>query len=241
MKIDGWDIADADARQWNVTPGFHSVKNTSDWARGSPVPVMIKNEIGFKRIKIVLLVKKSGGRQAIIERCSEILSHLLEPVELELDWFDHKFFGVLAKDPVHNEKAMRFWHTLTLEFDCYEYAEEIPVTTSGAKTMLISNPGNILTPAIIEVTPQIGVASIVLTGICRDPNTGEDMPVTIRELVTGKTVILDGETGLITEDGKLKAKDVDIWALPALLPGDNRITLNSEWMDITVRFRPRFM
>lgn len=237
--INGWDISNADARQWNVTPGFHSVKNDSEWDRGSPNPVLFKNDIGFKPIKVKLLVKKAGGRQAILGRCSEILSHLLGPADLELDQFAHKFCGILTKHS-HEEKCMERWHVLTLEFDGYEYDKEESIQTfSGMADFTVKNAGNTMTPAVIEITPQIGAAEIKLSGICHDRHTGEDLPVAVRELETGKKVILDGTTGLFTQDGELK--DVDIWGLPALLPGDNRILVDNSRMDITVRFHPRFM
>lgn len=175
----------------------------------------------------------------ILDRCSQILSHLLEPTELTLDGFEHKFYGILKKH-THSENVMRRWHTLTLEMECYEFGEEISQAFSKEKEFTVENSGNILTPAVIEITPQVGAASITLTGICRDANTGEDLPVAISELETGKTVTLDGETGLITQDGELKT-DIEIWGLPTLLPGENKITVDNEWMDIAVRFRPRFM
>lgn len=239
MLIGTWDISEADARQWNVTPGFHSVSNDSEWVRGSPLPAMFKNEIGFKPLKIVVLVKTDGGRQAILDRCSQILSHLLEPAELTLDRFEHKYYAILTKH-THEETVMKRWHKLILEFNCYEFGDAIAQTVSGATNITISNPGNILTPAVVEITPQIGVASITLTGICRDVNTGIDLPVVINNLETGKAVTLDGETGLVLQEGALKS-DVEIWNLPALLPGENKITVTSNRMDITVRFRPRFM
>lgn len=239
MLINGWDISEADARQWNVTPGFHSAQNDSEWGRGSPDPVLFKNDIGFKPLKVTVLVKRAGGRQAILNRCSEILSRLLEPVDLELDWFDHKFYGILTKHS-HDEKCMNHWHVLTLEFDGYEYDKEESVQSfSGTADFIVNNAGNILTPAIIEVTPQIGAAEIKLSGICHDRHTGEDLPVAIRDLTTGDKVVLDGESGLFTQNGELK--DVDIWGVPVLLPGDNRILVSNSRMDITVRFHPRFM
>lgn len=239
MLIGTWDISEADARQWNVTPGFHSISNDSEWVRGSPAPAMFKNEIGFKPLKIVVLIKNDGGRQVILERCSKILSHLLEPTELTLDGFEHKFYGILTKH-THEETVMKRWHKLTLEFNCYEFGNEIAQTASSVTDITINNPGNILTPAVIEITPQVGAASIILTGVCRDTNTGADLPVVINELETGKVIALDGESGLITQDGSLKT-DVEIWSLPTLLPGENKITVTSNRMDIAVRFRPRFM
>lgn len=241
MRIDGWDISNADARQWNVTPGFHSVKNESEWSRGSPEPVLMDCEIGFKPITIGLLVKKEGGRQKILARCSDILSRLLRPVELELDGFEHNFYGVLTKHS-HAEKVKERWHVLTLTFDVYEHAKtEFVQTFSGSMNISIVNDGNIITPATIEVTPQIGAASIKMTGICRDKYTGEDLPVEIRNLIAGESVILNGVDGIMTQAGALKAGDVDIWGVPSLIPGANKITVNNNRMDIKVKFYPRYM
>ncbi len=246
MKLNGWDILNADAKQWNVTPGFHSVKNSSEWNRGSPV--MLDGEMGFKTIVVTLLIKRDGGRQALLSRCSEILSRLLIPVEIELDDFEHNFYGVMTKHsltenplnimPVKYNRASK----LTLTFDGYEYAKTESVQTfSGSTAFTVNNGGNIVTPAIVEITPQVGAASIEVTGICQDHNTGEDLPVVIRELATGKTVTLDGVAGLFTQEGKLKSGDIDIWERPALLPGENKITVDNNRMDITVKFHPRFM
>lgn len=244
MKINGWDISNANAKQWNVTLGHHSVSNNSEWVRGSPVPAIFGNELGFKSLKIVFLVF-GENREDILNNRSILLSHLIEPAELSLDGFLHKFYGVLTKI-TPEETVMRRWHKLTLEFNCYEYATQadgtpFSVSASGAQTITVSNQGNILTPAILEITPQIGTSAIRLSGICREPETGNDLPVTVRELTTGNTVILDGESGLITQNGEIKSADVDIWALPTLLPGSNTITVDSDRMDLTIKFRPRFM
>lgn len=247
MKINGWDIADAGAQQHNVAPGFRSISNNSEWARGHPEPVLFGNTTGFKTLKITLLIKANRDRQKILNQCSEILAHLLEPVDLELDGFEHKFYGVLKKHTLEenplNIPFVKYNRAskLTLEFDCYEYGEEEAKVGSGATELVIQNQGNVLTPAVIEITPQIGAASIALTGICRNTDTGEDLSVTIANLETGKTVILDGESGLFTQDGELKAADIEIWAAPSLVPGENKITINNDRMDVVVRFRPRFM
>lgn len=240
MKIDGWDIAQADARQWNVTPGFHKMKNDSEWIKGSYEPVMMRNEIGFKPLTVRILIKADGGRQAILARGSEILAHLVEPVDLELDGFPHRYHAVLTGQK-YEETAMQRFHALALDFDCYEYGEEVSASYSGETSIAVDNPGNIITPATIEITPQIGVMKIVLAGFCRDPVTGADMPITVQNLETGKKVVIDGKTGLVTQDGALKAADVEFWNIPTLLPGANNITVDSNRMDIAVRFHPRFM
>lgn len=251
MKINGWDIGNAGAKQWNVTFANNSINNESEWTRGSPAPVLMKNEIGFKTIKIALLVKENG-RENILGKVSGILAKLMDPTELELDGYSHHFKGILSKhsleeNPLNirnvfkNRAAM-----LNLEIEGYEYAVDeggsaYQVSASGQEQITVTNQGNLITPAVIEITPQIGVATLEITGICRNPGTGEDLPVTVRNLVTGKKIILDGESGLMTEDGELKAEDIDIWDIPTLLPGKNTITLDSDRMNVTVKYYPRYM
>ncbi|MFR2212921.1 MAG: phage distal tail protein [Ruminococcus sp.] len=106
---------------------------------------------------------------------------------------------------------------------------------------VVTNPGNIRTPCMVEITPKVGMEQLTITGINRNLDTGENLRVVIRSLTANSTVILDGESGKITENGANKAADVDIWSLPILLPGETRITLDSTWTDMTVKYRPRFM
>ena len=86
-----------------------------------------------------------------------------------------------------------------------------------------------------EVAPAQNPALADWTGAAaEEPDAAKE----IRKLINA---ILDGETGKITEAGVNKSADVDIWSLPVLGPGTNRITLDSTWMDIKVKYRPRFM
>lgn len=239
MKINSFDISQCKARQLNVTMEHNEIKNDSEWVRGSPIPAFLKNTIGFKPCKVVVLVK-GKDRDEILENRSNILSRLLEPTTLTLDGFDHKFYGILTKHSITEDSIKRF-HRLTLELSGYEIDDEIPSSFSSTTTFTVENPGNIITPAIIEITPQIGISTLTISGLCRDPETGEGQDITIRELSTGKKIVIDGELGFMTEDGANKFKDIDLWELPTLLPGANNITCSTKNIAVTIRFRPRFM
>ena len=241
MQINGIDISRWHARQWAVSIGNHAITNNSEWNRGSPDPFLIGGTVGFKIIKVTLLIKDSTREAMTMDR-SNIVAALMEPVDIALDGFAHKFRVVLSKDASVEETIsyrQDLWHKLTLELQGYEYGSEISVTGSGSLT--VNNPGNIATPAILEITPTIGSASITVSGICRDPDSKNDFPVTIKNLVTGKKVVIDGENGLVTQDGALKAGDVDFWEAPILFPGTNKITCSNSNMKMTVKFKPRFM
>ena len=252
MKINDWDISGANAKQWNVVPGFSEIENESEWQRTSPLPYFSSNFTGFKTIQITFLVY-GNGRNEILQNCSLLLSKFLEPVKLELDGFQNKFYGIMVKNDFTENTLNRLRLTsnrlskVTVEFNCYEYAEKMDgspfsESVSGNGETIITNPGNICTPAIVEITPQLGMGELTITGITSDPITREELPVTVRNLTGNKTITLNGETGEWTEDGTEKTSDdIDIWALPSLLPGANHITLSSQRVDLAVKFRPRFM
>ena len=237
MLIGEWDISNARAKQWNVSVGSHALSSDSMWDSGSVVPVMFRNKIGFKTLSVTLLVY-GDDRQGILNNRSLVLSHMIEPVQLTLDGFANYFYGILTK-ATPEETAMNRWHKLTLEFNCYECGSEVVLMSSGTDTMSVSCTGNIETPAVIEITPQIDISALTVYGICKDRNTKEDLPVVISNLKKGKKIVLDGEIGIFTQDGA--TGDIDIWEMPSLDPGDNTITTDNIWVDIMVRFRPRFM
>lgn len=69
---------------------------------------------------------------------------------------------------------------------------------------------------------------------------GNAEDIVIRNVTKGCSITIEGETGIITQDGKTKIEDVDIWALPSLQPGINVIETNGEFMEITVIYYPRY-
>lgn len=239
MKINEKDISLWCARQWNVDIGHNEVKNDSEWVRGSPIPAFFHNTIGFKDIKITLLVK-GNSRSEIEKRRSDIVSNLIQPAVLSLDGFEHKFQVIFNKSSVTESSITRF-HQLILEFKGFEFGDEITLQYKGIDAFTIMNPGNLITPLIIQITPQVGASSITCNGLCRNLETGEIQIITIKELTTGKNILLDGESGLMTEDGQNKFKDIELWELPTLMPGENEVTFSTKNIEVVIKFRPRFI
>lgn len=241
MQINGIDISRWHARQWAVTIGNHAITNSSEWDRGSPDPFLIGSTIGFKTINVTLLIKDSSREIMTMDR-SNIVAALLEPADITLDGFSHKFRVVLSKDASVEETIsyrQDLWHKLTLELQGYEYGSQISKT--GLNKLEIVNPGNLKTPAVLELLPSISTIPVTIRGICVDSATGEDEPITVKGLSTNKKVIIDGETGLITQEGVQKSGDVELWELPALVPGLNIITCDNANITMTVKFKPRYM
>lgn len=229
MYINEIDIQRFCARQVNVTIGNHTITNVSQWPRGNLTPVLGSGYIGMKPLKVVLSVK-GAGREEICNNVSKILALLIEPVELRLDKFSHRFRVVLKKN-THAEVSIRRWHTLTLEFEGYELGYEEGVIVTGTDVTLV-NDGNLATPCVIEVTPDTDLEELKLTGL--------SSPVTIYNLTAGKTVVIDGEDGLFLEEGTNKFPDMEIEELPYLQPGENTITASTS-VTMVIKYSPRYM
>ena len=239
MTIGGWDVSQADARQWNVAAGHPVISNQSEWGIIAPHPFLTKSYYGFRDLAVTLLVKTDGGRQVLRKRCSDIISHAIDPCELILDKFQNRFYGFL-KSVDHQETSMRHWHVLTLQFQAYEYAPLETVTKSRVTSFTLTNAGNIVTPVRLEITPLVSTAEVTLGGLCVD-QTGKSRDIVISNTTTNKVIVLDGETGLFTEDGVNKSGDIEIWGLPAILPGSNTITVSSAFMTLTIKYKPRYI
>lgn len=236
MKINNTDVSAFNAKQFNFQYEHNALTNDSEWPPGAVTPYLSKNSVGFAVFTVTLVVK-GAGREEIRRNCSSILSLLTGPVDLTLDGFSQtKFRGILTGH-TEEERSLRAYHLLRLTFNGYEYGEAVTVT--GASSLTVNNPGNIISPGIVTITPRIGAASIQLTGICLDPVTGVDQPVTISTITNGKVIVLDGITGLITEDGA--AKEAEMWTLPAFKSGSTTVTCNNSNMDIAVEVLPLYI
>ncbi len=238
MKINGIDISEYSARQWNVMPEFSSLSNRSQWIEGAAAPLILKTGVGMKKIKVSVMLE-GENRDIIWSNARKLVAALLSPAEIQLDGFHNLYHAVLS-NASSAELSLQKFHKATLEFIGYEYGEEITASGEGNR-FYIENPGEIEAPAIIEITPLIGKTSLKIKGLVRDLYTQEDKPVIIKKLSQRKKIILDGEKGLFTEEGSNKMEDIDIWGLPTLRPGTNLIEVDQKDQEITVRFKPRYI
>lgn len=238
MRIDGEDIGKYGASQHNVTMEYSDISNGSEWNTGNLIPLMLPGAVGFKKIKVSVILKEES-RKKIWENGRKLVTRLMQPSVVELDGFSNYFYVVL-KNVQQAEKSIQRWHKTTLELEGYEYGEEITETTTKT-TLTVENPGELETPAMIEILPTIGKTALVITGAARNRFTGEDKPITVKNLFKDMKIVIDGESGVITEDGKNKFQDIELWELPSLKPGTNKITIDQEVAKLTVKFKPRYL
>lgn len=237
MTVDGQDVKEYGVQQWNLEHDYSQLSNESEWPDGAVSPLILPSTIGFKKIKATIMIRGSD-RKEIWEKAGKFIANLLTPREYSFDGFNgHYFYGYL-KNASQAETCLQRWHKATLELCGYEYGE-LTQADSEKNVITLTNAGTLLTPAIVKITPVINLTDITLTGLVRNATTREEKNITVKNLTNGKTVIIDGETGLITENGINKYSDVDLWDLPSLVPGINKITANKD-INITVQYKPRY-
>lgn len=241
MKLGSVDISKFNAKQFRVTFEQSELDNDTEWLRGAALPIWDNNFRKSKQIKTELLVYGSG-REAIRNNISNIVAACaLEPVEITLDGYSRKFKAQLKDASVDegSDAARRRYQHLTLTFEGYEHGDEVTTSGAGVSSLTVNNPGNVISPLILQITPTIGISSLAISGITRDSQSGAALTVTVDKLTTGNTVILNGVTGLVTESGSLK--EIDMWALPTLEPGSNTITFNSNRLNVTATVLPIYI
>lgn len=230
MTINGWDISTVGGRQWTVRRGYSQVSNKSEWTAGSATPVVLPSTLGFKTMQVVILIK-ALNKEAVQLGISTILAKLLEPADIVLDGMTRKFYGYLKGYSVNEATQRRSnpFHTLTLNMEGFEYSTQ--VSASGSSSITVNNPGTVEGPAVLTVVPTQAAGTITISGL------GDD--IKLKNVVSGTTYIVNGETGVIKAGNNLA--DMDIWTLPVIQPGSNTITLSSSFATATVAFKPRYM
>lgn len=234
MKIGNFDIADVDARQWTVVFGYSDIKSKSEWGDGMAIPYFTDTTHGFKTMKITIMIDGTD-RQDLLQKRSLILSKCLKPCEYTLDKYDRTFLGVLKKHS-GTELIMKRKHKLTLEIECIEQGEISEVDIYRQTRAIIQCNGNIDSPCTLEIIPVAGISSLTLTGLCRNAQR-EDLPIVITNLVPNQKIVINGPNGLLEHSGN---EVLDLWGIPMLVPGENIITSDSDWIDLKVIHRPRY-
>lgn len=101
-------------------------------------------------------------------------------------------------------------------------------------TLSIENIGTLPTPCILTLVPMDNIQSIVITGL-------SDNDIKLSSLKAGSTYIIDGENGIITENGVNNITKYNGWTLPYLKPGKNIIKItNLPQLTGTFSFTPRY-
>ena len=204
------------------------IEISSFWPKNALLP-FISAIKGYYYKRLDLEIELSGSPSDIEINKSRLIQALTS-ASVSFRKLDHVYTGVIAGASVGYQ--VLGYEVVGVEMLVYQHEDPQEVTINRTLEDMIFIGSNHDTPAVLEILPSVDVASVTITGFGRD--------IILLNLTAGKLITLDGEQGLVTEDGINKWPDYDSWGFPRLSPGENIIELSDDTLDITVRFSPRW-
>ena len=184
----------------------------------SMLPILIKRDMKPKRYDLVMDFISQND-------ISRFLTEAIDRFELRID-DGYVYTCYLDGVPsVQQEGVCSF--TLTLSLLVLQRGEE--------RRFTLKNGDNYIT---IKGTYKAGIRYEI------KPHYNGEITVggyTIRNIHSGKKIILDGESMLITEDGKNKYSDAMFTKFPSLEPGDHIITVSNTNADVVMYYSPVYL
>lgn len=244
MKVNGIDLKErygSKIRIGQQTIRERTIVNFTNWIDEADRPTQ-ENDPKFKffDVEAELIVIGTSKTEAELT-VSNIIADCRYG-SIELDNVELDLTGELKE--AEKEFKKRWVYALSLVFQAWEKSgSEVAVTVEDASSKEINVIGNRETPCIIELVPSGAITKYTIKGAARDPVTGEEEEIILKNLSAGKTVIIDGESCTVTENGANKYGEAEMWEFPTLLPGSNALTFISSSVpcNVTIKYKPRYI
>ena len=227
MYINNRNISEYNARVLDLKINPSDFEVNVFWSKNSLDPI-IDNDIKYKSKPLTVTLRLFGDRYEVARNKSNLVKDMtISSLRFNKLYNEYKGYitGVSLVDSKHS------FETLEVSMEVIEEEPEQKIDLNGETTLFAD--GNTETPCIIEFTPTKSLVNVTITGL------GED--ITINNLTKDKTVTIDGEKGLVLEEGENKWKDYDSWSFPKLSPGENNISINKVSIDATLSYKARWI
>ena len=240
MLVNGTDISVFHSTLLTKDIQTAEVTIFDDWLRQSLSPLYLGKQEKFKAIKLEFLIEDTSDYNCLTDIGNLIVQ--LEKCTLKFDDLAFYYNATIAnKDHASliqdgsyiAESPDNFAYTQNVELKAqYAYLPTVTITLTGT-SQTITVQGNLQTAVIVTLTPTINIASATLTGFGKS--------ITISNLHANIPVIIDGEQGLVTENGVNKFGDTDMWGFPTLQPSSNAVSISQSGIAVKIQYKPKFM
>ena len=231
MIINNINISEFGGKVQSKSFSDSPVVKSATWLLNAPKPLVIGENKGFKSLSLKLLFQGSS-RNDVNNKINSFMAQVSE-CDIKFKNLEH-YYHCYYESSNREETKIDEWLFVNINFICYEYDEEKTFNFNGLEEFTINNIGTDVTPAILEITPNINIANITIEGLADDP-------IIIKNLNVNKKIILDGELQKITVDGINKFSDTEMWDFPKLNPGIKLIKVNRNTCNIKIKYKPRFI
>lgn len=232
MRINGIDARTYKARQLNVKIQPPATAVNYDWNDGDMKPNVYKTE--EKAGELELTMYFVGKTKDEVMRCiSEFLMNFDTVALMELEGYRGTFYGIKKSASITDTLEARK-KKLTMKFDGYMYDREVQKVLKAEQTYTAQ--GTRRTPCTLVIENKTRqTQETTITGLSEDPITAA--------VPAQKTLIIDGDSGLVTIDGANGfASIVEMWEFPYMKKGNVIIRqTNTENVKVTVKYSPMWI
>jgi hypothetical protein len=151
---------------------------------------------------------------------------------LELDGYKGKYKGYMTADDYEKTIAKKRYK-LNIEFDGFFFDDELIIEFDGVTKGSFYMVGSRKAPCIVEVYAKTALTNYKITGL------GDD--IIVESLEAGKTVVIDGEKGLITASGINAFDSVDLWEFPQIDKKETTLTFANTNATVKIRYKPMWI
>lgn len=228
MKINNKNMSEFKGVLLSRKIGNANIQTIEDWDNGKLTPFRHSQYEKYTDVTCEIFINAENTQE--LETNKSLLIYYSKSAIIDFEDLDVYYEGYLeSNDNIEKAKGKNI---ITLTWQCqHAYSKKETVFNFNRQSSTtIQLTSTATTPCILEIKPSIDLVTASITGF------GED--ITIKNLTAGNKIIIDGEKGLVTENGQNKWPDYDSWGFPKLEPGINEI--NSD-IEITVKYKPRWL
>ena len=203
MKVNDIDISQYNAIQSSVQIESSEFQSTYFWNDGALSPFFLKKKAQIKKIQLQFAVK--GVDRDVMFYC-------------------------IAETPQIVSLSKRF-KLMSATLYGYEFSEERRYEFEDEVT--VTNIATAESPAVLQITSNIGLNSLTITGLTEDN-------ITVTNIAKDSLLLIDSESGIITQGGINKYGDCNMWEFPVIKPGQNTVQLSSKCTAV-LTYKPRYI
>lgn len=231
MLINNKNISEFKAKLLSRSISNADFNITNEWLNNSINPLISKDyNYKYKKLKFSLDIKCSNASEL-----ETMKSHLFKELAIstikfsDIDYYYDGFITNISEPSFITD----VFETITFEMLVISEGKEIIKNIKfGDTTCTFNVDGNQITPAMVEIVPNVSLIDLTLEGL-------SDNPIILKNLKGGETIYIGN--GKVTAGGQSKMNDVDMWEFPKLKPGQNNISASKDTCNITIKYNPRFI
>lgn len=193
-------------------------------------PIRTKNS--KRKFKVILLeIEVQGDTEQQFDIYVGELTRELTDCEIVMD--DRE--SIVYKGHLQSAPQIEMITSTSGKLSCEIYAicEGKEIRHVFTNKIIIQVEGNSEAPAILELTSNVNLQDLQITGLTKNP-------IMILSFLRDSPFIIDGDKCTVKQDGKNMFSHCDMWQFPMLTPGIAKIELSISCNAI-LKYKPRYV